>query len=390
MGDAMQKLIQVMIGIMLMWLAGCGSGSVMFAPTPAPPDASPLRFDHPGGAFSISVPRLWSIHVQDTTALASAAFAAPGEPQPVIQVSVMNPGRRYSGAELSAFMQTYQTALRPDAPHYSPVDQQAMGDGSWRLTGLQHIAGRAQPVNTFIQQTGTFLSVMEVRLTEGADLTGLEAIINSLVVNPEAALQPAEPTVLAVASATALEIQHISVWTTPEGVLFITGEVANRGAEAPGGLPVRALLYGADGRAAAEALDVVMGHAVQPGGFAPFSLRFGVQPPGVTTYSITLGGEGSWRPLANALDLQTTSSSRTEPDGRLFITGEVSNNSQSVVEQVRVVATIFDTGGQVIAAGFTDLTALLDPGASAPYQVIIPELGGTPVNFTVLAQGLVP
>jgi hypothetical protein len=71
MGDAMQKLIQVMIGIMLMWLAGCGSGSVMFAPTPAPPDASPLRFDHPGGAFSISVPRLWSIHVQDTTALAS-------------------------------------------------------------------------------------------------------------------------------------------------------------------------------------------------------------------------------------------------------------------------------------------------------------------------------
>jgi hypothetical protein len=385
----MQKTAYSIIAIMLqLFLSACGSGSVMFAPTPAPPDSSPLRFEHPGGAFSISVPRLWSSYVQDTTTLASAAFSPPGESRPVIQISVMNPGRRFSGTELNTFMQTWQASLRPDAPNYAPVDQQAMGDGSWRLTGLQHSAGLTQAVNTFIQQTGTLLSVVEVRLPESGVFPELEAIINSLVVNSEATLQPAEPTVLTAAAATALEIQHVTARTTPQGVLFITGEVANRGQEAPGSLPVRALLYGADGRAAAEALDVVMGHAIQPGGFAPFSLRFGAQPPGITTYSITLGGDGTGQPRTDVLDLQVTNSSRTEPDGRLFITGVVTNPGTTVVEQVRVVVTIFDPDQNVIAAGFSDVAALLDPGAGVDYQVIIPELGGTPVNFTVLAQGI--
>jgi hypothetical protein len=326
--------------------------------------------------------------VQDTTTLASAAFAPPGQSQPTVQVSVVNLGRRYTPAELNSFLQSYQSTLRPDATHYTPVDQEAMGDGSWRITGLQHQAGRTLPLNTFIQQTGTLLSVLEVRLPENDIAPELGAIINSLVVNPEAALQPAEPSVLAVAAPSALDIQHVTAWTTPQGVLFITGEVANRGGEAPAGLPVRALLYAQDGRAVAEALDVVMGHALQPGGFAPFSLRFGVQPPGITTYSVSLGGEGGGAPRSDVIDLGATSESRTELDGRLFITGEVSNPGSRVVEQVRVVATVFDPAGAVIAAGFSEVSALLDPGAAVAYQVIIPELGGSPVNFTVLAQGI--
>lgn len=385
----MKTAVYVLV-ILVLLLSGCGSGSVMFAPTPAPPDASPLRFEHPGGSFAITVPRLWSSYVQDTTSLASAAFSVPGDSVPTIQVSVMNPGRRFTPTELNTFMQTYQSALRSDASRYHQVDQQAMGDGSWRLTGLQQIAGRTQPINTFIQQTGTLLSVMEVKLPASGPSPELEAIINSLVVNPDATLEVTEPTVLAVASATALDVQHVSVWTTPQGVLFLTGEVANRGSEAPGSLPVRALLYNADGRASAEALDVLMGHALHPGGFAPFSLRFGVQPPGISTYSIILGGEGSWQPRTDVIDLPVTNSSRTEPDGRLFISGQVSNPGTGVVEQIRVVATIFDAEQNVIAAGFSDVAALLDPGALVDYQVIIPELGGTPVNFTVLAQGLIP
>lgn len=385
----MKTAVYVLV-ILVLLLSGCGSGSVMFAPTPAPPDASPLRFEHPGGSFAITVPRLWSSYVQDTTSLASAAFSAPGDSVPTIQVSVMNPGRRFTPTELNTFMQTYQSALRPDASRYHQVDQQAMGDGSWRLTGLQQTAGRTQPINTFIQQTGTLLSVLEVKLPASGPSPELEAIINSLVVNPDATLEAAEPTVLAVASATALDVQHVSVWTTPQGVLFLTGEVANRGSEAPGNLPVRALLYNADGRASAEALDVLMGHALQPGGFAPFSLRFGVQPPGISTYSIILGSEGSWQPRTDVIDLPVTNTSRTEPDGRLFISGQVSNPGNSVLEQIRVVATIFDAQQNVIAAGFSDVAALLDPSALVEYQVIIPELGGTPVNFTVLAQGLTP
>jgi len=103
-----------------------------------------------------------------------------------------------------------------------------------------------------------------------------------------------------------------------------------------------------------------MGHALQPGGFAPFSLRFGVQPPGISTYNIILGSEGSWQPRTDVIDLPVTNTSRTEPDGRLFISGQVSNPGNSVLEQIRVVATIFDAEQNVIAAGFSDVAALLD------------------------------
>ena len=46
------------------------------------------------------------------------------------------------------------------------------------------------------------------------------------------------------------------------------------------------------------AVDQVMGYGIPPGGFAPFSLRFGQgQPSLATTYTLTLGGE-DWQPAS--------------------------------------------------------------------------------------------
>jgi hypothetical protein len=51
--------------------------------------------------------------------------------------------------------------------------------------------------------------------------------------------------------------------------------------------------------------------------------------------------------------------------------------------------TVFNADQQVIAAGFTDIIPEeLPPGDSVPYQILVPESGGTPVNYIVNVQGL--
>ena len=77
--------------VLLLNLAGCGGkGAVVFAPTPLPLDIAPRRYDHPGGAFSISIPPHWTLYEQNTEILAAAAFALPDTDETVIDMGVIN------------------------------------------------------------------------------------------------------------------------------------------------------------------------------------------------------------------------------------------------------------------------------------------------------------
>jgi hypothetical protein len=390
--DAMSRFLCLLL---LVALAGCSGGAVVFAPTPLPPDLSPLRYDHPSGAFSVNVPRNWPVFVQNTTALAAASFAAPGENEPALRFAVMNLGNKVDSAALGELMNQYQTQIRTDANRYSETGRQAMGDGSWRLTGLSHSAGGVpQQVNTFIQQSDTFVGVAEVVLPDDAGQQAqLQAIVNSFTINPDAPLEATDPTALAFATSNSLDIIHVSTWSTPAGVFFITGEVGNYGSTWASDVPVRALLKTSDGLGVAEATDFVMGYSIPPGGFAPFSLRFGQGQSALTTgYELSLGG-ADWQPEASEPivgqeSLKWSDDSTVGSDGRLLISGSVSNSGSEMVRNVRAVVTIFDTTGNVIAAGFTDVTPSLAPNASADFNIAIPEIGGTPVNYIVTIQGL--
>lgn len=376
-------------------LAGCTGGAVVFAPTPLPPDLSPLPYNHPSGSFSVTVPRNWSVFAQNTTALAAASFAAPGANEPVLRFAVINLGRKLDSATLGDLMNRYQTQIRPDAQRYSETGRQAMGDGSWRLTGLRHAeGGLTRQVNTFIQQSGNFLGVIEVLMPDDAAQQGeLQRIINSFTINTNAALQPSDPSSLAAVTANSLEILHVSTWSTSVGVFFITGEVGNYGTTWAENVPVRATLRTSDGLAVADAADMVMGYGIPPGGFAPFSLRFGQGQSAITSgYELSLGG-ADWNPAATETVygqevLKWSDDSTVESDGRLLITGTVTNSGTSMVRNVRAVVTIFDTTGSVIAAGFTDVSPGLNAGGSADFNIAVPEIGGTPVNYIVSVQAL--
>ena len=287
-------MIRAGLVILLMSLAACSGGAVVFAPTPPPPDLSPLLYTHPSGAFSVAVPRNWSVYAQNTTQVASASFAAPGQNQPALTFAVMNLGEHADSTALRNFIDQYQTTVRPDAERYTEVNRGAMGDGSWRLTGLQQtVGGLTQQVNTFIQQSGSFMSVIEVLLPEdSAQQADFQSIINTFTVHADATLEPAEASALVFATSTSLNILHVSTWLTPAGVFFVTGEVGNYGTAPVYSVPVSAVLRNSDGLYIVEADDTVMGYDIPPGGFAPFSLRFGGgQPSLATQYELTLGGD---------------------------------------------------------------------------------------------------
>ena len=375
-------------------LTGCSSGAVVFAPTPAPPDLSPMSYDHPSGVFSVMLPRNWAVYAQNTVTLAAAAFSAPDDSEPPVSIAVVNLGLDVDSAALADFINEYQTQVRPDIERYTEQDRQAMGDGSWRLTGLRTITGGGtQQVNTFIERDGSFVGVVEVVMPEDDSQTQtLQAVINTFSINPEASLQESSLSALSSVTRSTLEILHVSAWTTPAGVFFITGEVANYGDTLLTDIPVQAVLLTDNDLAVVEAVDMVMGYGLLPGGFAPFSLRFGQGQPALTkTYELTLGNE-AWQSNVDAVilgpdDLTWTDESSYTEEGYLLITGEVTNIGTSTVRNLRAVVTVFDEAQNVIAAGFTDLTApQLAPDESAVFQIPVPELGGEAAQYIVNIQ----
>jgi hypothetical protein len=356
-----------------------------------------LRYTHPSGAFTVDVPRDWAVTVVNTTTLAEASFSMPGGDVPALRFAVANLGRDITAQTLGDILDRYQSELHPDAAHYTEQSRQAMGDGSWRLAGLyQAPGGFTEQVNTFIQPAGTLVGLAEVRLPRAADaavLAQLQAITNTFVINSQVSLQPVESDSLAFAVRAGLDVLHIRTWTTPAGVLFITGEVANFGAAPATDLPVRAVLKAADGTILAEAVDTVMGYGIASGEFAPFSLRFGQGQPGMAvTYDLSVGDE-TWQTDVNAViygpdELGWTDESSFTGDGQLVIGGTVTNISAGPVRSIRAIATVFDSTQSVIAAGFTDLAlSPLMPGETAPFQIIVPDIGGEPFNYIVNVQG---
>jgi hypothetical protein len=389
-GKLPMKHIYPVLLLLVLTLAGCGEGAVVFAPTPLPPDIAPSRYEHPTGVFSITLPRDWPVYERSTPTLASAHFTPPGTHEAILAIAVINMSEVQ---ELTTLVNSYQREARPDISRYTEQDRQVMEDGSWRLTGIRVTpGGLPQQVNTFIEQSGTLISVIEVIVPDDpARRDQLETIVNSFQANTSAELQPARISALTAAVPGKLEIVNITSWATAEGVFFVTGEVSNYSQQTLQDIPVRVELQTDDGVGVVEALDTVMGYAVSPGGFAPFSLRFGQgQPEETTRFLLTLGEpvETSGQ-IYGSETLTWTDSSSFSDEGHLLIDGTVTNTSPRTVRAPLATVTVFDIDRNIIATGFTLITeARLRPDENMDFHLRISEMGGEPVNYIVNIQAL--
>lgn len=390
----MKQLIAGLIFI-LSFSACTGGGAVVFAPTPLPPEAAPDEYRHPSGAFSLLLPRTWTLYEQTTGLFASATFAPPDSDTPLVQISVVNFGREIASDELGDIMNQYQTNIRPDINRYTEQERQAMGDGSWRMTGLrQTSAETTQQVNSFIQRNGSLLAVIEITVALDATLQSqTQTIINTFSLSDSADLPVSELAILSAVAQSQIQIVNLSTWTTTTGIFYVSGEITNSGEVDIAELPVRAQLLTQGGDIVADANDVVMGYAIESGGFAPFSLRFGQgQPVNASRYTVSLGSE-TYSPVETSVigfpALQWEDSTQTTNDGAIFITGTITNTGDSGVLSPRAIATLFDESGRVIGAAFADADRTeLPAGETANFNVLISEVGGNPSNYVVNVQAL--
>ena len=93
---------------------------------------------HPSGAFSLLLPRTWTLYEQTTGLFALLQFLLRRIViHHLVQISVVNFGREIAADESGDIMMQYQSNIRPDINRYTEQDRQAMGDGSWRISGLR-------------------------------------------------------------------------------------------------------------------------------------------------------------------------------------------------------------------------------------------------------------
>ena len=388
------KSLGFLLVLVLMLAAGCESagGAVVFAPTALPPDQSAMTYTHPSGAFSLDVPRRWAASEQYTTQLASVAFSPPDSDSAALTVRALRLSEAESGG-FAAFLDRYQAELRPDAENYTEVAREPLGDGSWRITGYQAMPGGTHAVNTFIEQDGALVAVTEVTLQKGSRWwQDLEAAVNSVRLHADHTLQPGDASVLAAPLSSTLDIVHTTGWTTPDGVFYVTGEVRNGLPDTVAAFPVEVVLTTADGTPLAGASDLIMSDGVPPGGYAPFSLRFGGgQPEAARSYRVRIGGE-NWVPQAapdviGSDSLIWTDESGYESDGALVVSGEIRNASDVPARAIRATVTVFNAEQAVIGAASQIVSASLGPGEPIAYRFVFQELGGAPAQYVVNVQG---
>lgn len=381
---------------LVVWLGGCAGGAVVFAPTPLPPDVSPSTYTHRSGAFSLIVPRNWSVYEDPQETIAAASFSPPDSTIPLVRVALVNTGETITLDTFGQLLLQYQTQIRPDLRTYKEQDRQAMPDGSWRVSGIREgVGGVPTTLNTFIQRSGTVFVVIEAILSANPAQQGdVQTFLNTLAVYNDTSLPVAPLAALSGVSFNHLEITNVSTWSTREGVFYITGEVVNRGVRPLISVPIRATLHAEDRSVLAGAEDKLMGHGILPNSFMPFSLRFGQgQPPASVAYDLVLGS-ADWQ-NDDTLDvvgegvLVAEFTTSLGGDGQLFITGHVTNNGSQPLREVMAVATLFGENGRVIGAGFAPINqAELGAIERAEFVILLTDRAGTFENIIVTAQGL--
>ncbi len=390
------KFIKVVMMLMAcVGLASCGgSGAVVFEYLPNQAEGIPTLYTHPSGAFAVLLPSTWAVYEHYWETLAEASFSSPTSGTPLLHVGVIRLTTPIdSPDDLLYVLNEYQQKIRPDHARYKEIQREAMGDGSWRLSGLRSEAGgTTQQLNTFVQFAAETLAVIEVIV--GENDTELQGILNTFQLYQDHILQPTDLSAFALASQQPIEFYNVSAWTTSTGVFFITGEVRNRTDFILSEIPIRAVLYTPDGRGVAEGIDKVMGHGIPPGEFFPFSLRFGQGQPVLSeTYRLFIGDQ-NWIPnrtieVYGEDHLDWTVVDSLTPDGFFQLSGTVTNQSEVLVYLPMVTASVFDDQQRLIGAGFTKLEDVeLEPGQSLPYTLVMAELGATPARYLVKAQGI--
>ncbi len=382
------------LGVVAWWLVGCSPA----LPGPATPTPALLqRYEHPGGVFSLQMPSSWLVADLSEGPGLLVSCTPPGAERVMLTVYV---ARLAATLDEAAFRQAMDAYL--DATYNATLtvlERTAMGDGSWRVTGVRQAWDGSLPVNVFMQRDGPFFSALEVVVppNDPASTALLSLVVNSYRVDEtadwpvgvvEAVPQPAADLILAGGN---LVFSGVRSWTDEVGRLHISGRLANRAPYPLEGIEVRATLYDSAGQAAAEQVGIPPALVLLDGEYTPFEVRFdGGRPPAAVRVGLRAMAERAVEGLRRYYGPQHFDwDDRAEYDdtGRLHIRGTVWNRGGEAAHNVQAIITFFDDADRVI--GYVTAEpgeGPLAPGASTRFDVPVPRLGAEPARYLVSVQ----
>jgi hypothetical protein len=224
-------------------------------------------------------------------------------------------------------------------------------------------------------------------------LQTLMAVVNTYQINQNVALPVGEVMQPGVVSASGeIAFEHYSYWSDGSGGFNITGQVVNTSEDALEAVRLTAYLFDEQGNELAERSDVLSYDVLGGGQSAPFRLRFDTgRPTTAVRYEVHAAAREAEFSLPTFYGNENfifEHSSHYNANGLLTISGVVQNNAGRLATDVKVLATIFNEAGEVVAAesSFVQQEQLL-PGEATDFEITVYDLGGNPFRYTLLVQG---
>lgn len=170
---------------------------------------------------------------------------------------------------------------------------------------------------------------------------------------------------------------------------YVIGEVINESFIPVYAVKITAQFYDAANQLVATEDTYTSLSVTRPGERNPFKLVLSNAPSSVSRYELVL----SWN-TTGFLDYQpiTVLSQQTRDNFGVEVFGEIRNDQDREMRSIRVVATFYDSAGNVLetSAGFPSITTLA-PGATSPYKISTFKSDLTFASYIVQAEGyLVP
>lgn len=382
--------------LVLVILAACTPYPAVPVPTP---DLGAL-YTHPGGVFSMRLPTSWSVSDLSEGAGLMMTFAPPRADRVMLTVCAVRLAAPLDDAAFRATMDAYLAAAPLDRA-LSVQDQAAMGDGSWRVTGLREMQDQLVPVNVFMQRDGAFFSVLEVVIPTNDPVTAtlLERAINSYTVNPDASWpvgsvaalpQPPENFILAGGN---LAFSGLLTYTDAEGHFHISGRIANRAPYAMTAVAVRGTLYDFMGTVLAEQIGSTPVTLLLDGEYAPFDIRFeGSRPSAAVRFGVRADGQvadSSQNAYYGPQFFDWEDRAEYDEAGQLHVRGTIWNLGEVEARNVQAVITLFDAADRVTGYVAVEVAeGSLAAGDSARFDAPVPPMGSEPARYLLSVQAV--
>jgi len=189
---------------------------------------------------------------------------------------------------------------------------------------------------------------------------------------------------------TGLVVLSSSSFVASSGTGHIVGEVLNNTSQSQQYVKIVASLYDAGETLVRSESGYTDLDILKPQQRAPFDILISDSPANATGYQLQVQGRVATDQPLDGLQIVSSNSRAGSTPERRTIFGEVRNNSGGPAQYVKIVATMYDSAGKVVAVeiGYTDLD-IVSSGQSSPFDILVDRWVNV-ARFEVQVQGRRP